>query len=118
MRILADEGVELQIVERLRVDGHEVLYVAEFEPGVTDEAVLGKASDLSALLMTQDKDFGELVFRQGLAVSGVVLLRLPGLPASVKATLVSSVLREHGSEVHGAFMVIGTGTVHIRSLSE
>lgn len=40
MNFLADEGVDKQIVERLRRDGHDVLYVAEMEPGITDEIVL------------------------------------------------------------------------------
>ena len=40
MTFLADEGVDRQIVERLRLDGHRVAYVAEMSPGITDDAVL------------------------------------------------------------------------------
>lgn len=55
MNLLADESVEQQIVARLRLDGHEVLYVAEMEPGITDDVVLERANERSALLLTGDK---------------------------------------------------------------
>jgi hypothetical protein len=45
MNLLADESLDRQIVERLRLDGHEVLYVAELEPGLTDEQVLARANE-------------------------------------------------------------------------
>ena len=65
MNFLADESVDQGIVIRLRSEGHSVLAVAEMEPGLTDDAVLDAANERSALLPTADKDFGELVFRQG-----------------------------------------------------
>ena len=61
MNFLADEGVGFPVVQRLRSDRHEVLYVAEMAPGVSDERVLPTANDGNALLLTADKDFGELV---------------------------------------------------------
>jgi len=64
------------VVQRLRADGHHVAYVAEMDPGITDEAVLALANEQSALLVTADKDFGELVYRQRRLSSGVVLVRL------------------------------------------
>lgn len=65
MKFLADESVDYQIVDRLRQDGHEIWYVAEMEPGISDDAVLDEANKKMAILLTSDKDFGELVFRQG-----------------------------------------------------
>jgi hypothetical protein len=79
MNLLADESVDRQIVERLRQDGHEVLYVAEMEPGVPDDVLLKRANGISALLVIADKDFGELEFRdKQLTTDGVILLRLAG----------------------------------------
>lgn len=71
MNFLADEGVV-----RLRDEGHAVIYVAEMEPGTSDDAVLNVANRESAVLVTADKDFGEIVFRQGRSSSGVILIRL------------------------------------------
>jgi len=114
MNLLADEGVDKQIVERLRLDGHDVLYVAEMEPSIADEVVLQRANEHGALLLTEDKDFGELVYRQQLVHLGVVLLRLMGLASSTKANLVSKVFEEHRGEVPNAFTVISPGVLRIR----
>lgn len=115
MNLLADESVERQIVERLRRDGHEVLYVAEIEPSITDDIVLERANEKSALLVTGDKDFGELVFRdQRLATGGVILLRLSGLSAARKAGIVSDAFGEHEAEFPNHFSVISPGRIRIR----
>ena len=114
MNLLADEGVDKQIVEQLRQDGHDVLYVAEMEPGIPDEIVLQRANEHQALLVTQDKDYGELVYRRGLAHLGVILIRLAGLSPQTKAVTVSKVLTERASEMSNAFSVISPGMVRIR----
>lgn len=114
MYLLADENLEQQVVRRLREDGYEVLYVAEMEPGITDEAVLSLANSHGALLLTTDKDFGELVVRQGLTHSGVALLRLAGLSPETKAELVSQVLQDHLEEMQAGFTVIMPSSVRIR----
>jgi predicted nuclease of predicted toxin-antitoxin system len=114
MNLLADEGVDRQIVERLRLDGHAVLYIAEMEPSISDDIVLDRANQRDALLVTADKDFGELVFRQGRINTGVVLLRLGGLALETKAGIVSQVFREHAAAMMQAFSVISPGIVRIR----
>lgn len=80
MNILADESVDGPIVARLRSDGHNVQYGAELDPGIPDEQVLGLARLDNTLLLTADKDFGELIFRQGYIKRGIVLFRLAGRP--------------------------------------
>lgn len=114
MNLVADEGVDRPVVERLRLDGHDVVYVAELSPSVADVAVLQLANARSAVLLTADKDFGELVFRQGLVHSGVVLVRLAGLANATKAEIVAEVCRDRTSELTGAFSVISPGQVRIR----
>ena len=114
MNLLADEGVDRAVVERLRDDGHDVLYVADLSPSITDEDVLQQANDRGALLVTADKDFGELVFRQARVHSGVVLLRLAGLSNATKADIVAEVCRDRASELFRTFSVISPGQVRIR----
>ncbi len=114
MNFLADESVDQQIVDRLRVDGHSVAYVAQMDPGSNDKAVLDTANQQMALLITADKDFGELVFRQRLVSNGVVLVRLAGLSPPTKADTVSLAIREHESELSDAFSVVSPGMVRIR----
>lgn len=114
MNFVADESVDRQIVEQLREDGHPVMYVAEMDPGIPDEDVLRLANHQSAILITADKDFGELVFRQALATHGVLLIRLAGLSQSRKAEMLSSAIKERASEIPNAFSVVMPGTIRIR----
>lgn len=114
MRLLADEGVESRIVERLRADGHDVEYVAELAPGITDDEVLVRANAEGRLLVTLDKDFGELVFRLGRISTGVVLLRLAGTAPAQKAMIVADALSEHGDQMPSSFTVISPGLIRIR----
>ncbi len=114
MKFLADESVDLQVVDRLRKDGHEVWYVAEMEPGIPDELVLSWANQERAILVTADKDFGELVFRQKRISRGVVLTRLAGLSPGQKADLVSTAISQHSLELENAFAVIVPGSIRIR----
>jgi predicted nuclease of predicted toxin-antitoxin system len=114
MTFLADEGVDRQIVERLRRDGYEVSYAAEMSPGIADEIVLSESRNSTSVLITADKDFGELVFRQRLASTGVLLIRLLGLSAAAKASLVSAAIRERAWELPGAFAVLTPGSIRIR----
>jgi predicted nuclease of predicted toxin-antitoxin system len=114
MHLLADKSVDQPVVERLHADGHEVVAIAEMEPSMADEAVLTMANQRRAVLLTADKDFGELVFRQGRIAAGVLLLRLAGLSPATKATMVSAVVREHGSELPEAFTMVSPGMLRIR----
>ena len=114
MNFLADEGVDFSVVQRLRSDGHEVVYVAEMDPGISDEKVLAAANDRNALLLTADKDFGELVHRLHRISAGVVLLRLAGLSPAGKSELVSSVVHDHGEKLIHTFTVVTPGMIRIR----
>ena len=113
MTFLADEGVDRQIVDRLRLDGHQVAYVAEMSPGIADEAVLAESRNSASVLITA-KDFGELIFRNHQVAAGVMLIRLLGLSPGMKATLVSTAIREHAEELPGAFAVLSGGSIRIR----
>ena len=114
MNFVADESVEQLVIDRLRADAHDVYSIDELAPGALDEFVLSIAASQQRLLITSDKDFGELVFRLGRANQGVVLLRLVGLSNELKADSVSEALRLHGSEFPGAFVVIEPGRIRIR----
>lgn len=114
MKLLADENLDLSVVARLREAGHQVLAVAEMEPGIPDEVVLNLANAEGAILVTGDKDFGELAFRQSLVHHGVILVRLAGLPAAVKAATLIQFLEEHPLEIPGSFTVLSPGMARIR----
>jgi len=114
MKFLADESVDKQIVDSLREEGHSVLSVTEMQPGISDDKVIQQANQESAILITADKDFGELVFRHGRIVCGVVLIRLAGLSSQQKTKMVEITVKEHGAEIGQNFTVISPGAVRIR----
>ena len=116
MNFVADEGVDCCVVERLRQDGHQVWYVAEMAPAVSDETVLDIANREAALLLTADKDFGEMVFRQHRFTRGIVLIRLAGLPAARKAELVAAAVDRLQSELAEGFTVLAPGICRTRRL--
>jgi predicted nuclease of predicted toxin-antitoxin system len=112
--ILADENVDKPVVDSLRTRGYSVLYVAEFSPGLPDPQVLSKSHELGAVLLTADKDFGELIFRRGQLHSGVVLLRMAELDSEEQAALVCGFFARHSSELDGAFSVLTPRTTRLR----
>jgi predicted nuclease of predicted toxin-antitoxin system len=116
LRFVADENIDRQIVERLRQDGHVVLYIAEIDSGVNDQDVLKLANNEQAVLLTADKDIGELVYRQRLVHPGVIFLRLAGLLPAVKAELVGRAVNAHIKELVGSFVVISSRAIRLRKL--
>ncbi len=76
MRLLADESVDQRTVERPINDGHELVVARIDLHGMKDPVVLSEANAPGSLLLTEDKDLGELVHRLKAAHAGVVLIRM------------------------------------------
>lgn len=113
MRFLADESCDFAVVRALRGDGHDVLAVGEFQPRSVDEDLMQLALAESRLLLTEDKDFGWLVFAAHMDSPGVILIRFP---ASARGTLASAVRRlvtEQDRQLPGAFVVLRPGSARI-----
>ena len=106
MQILANENVPADAVDRLRADGHDVLWVRASFPGADDETVLARAQAEQRLLITFDKDFGELVFSKGRAASyGVILFRLDMPSPRVVADKVAAAINSR-ADWEGHFSVV------------
>jgi len=114
VKIVADENIDKGIVDRLRADGHDLLYIAEAEPGIDDQAVLGRSLQTDRVLLTADKDFGDLVFRQRLLHSGVLLVRLAGVRPELKAGLVAAAFAHHGKQLGSGFAVLSPRSLRFR----
>ena len=114
MKIVADENVDKEIVDRLRADGHDVLYIAEADPGIDDQSVLDVSHQTGGILLTADKDFGDLIFRQRLLHSGVLLVRLAGVTPDMKAGLVAATFDRHGKELSSGFAVLSKRSLRFR----
>ncbi len=118
MRILADENFPRPALEALRRAGWDVFSIAEECPGVSDEEVAALCAEQQRILLTFDKDFGELVFRRGLsAASGVVLFRItPESPED--AAGVALALVESRPDLAGTFCVVTRDRIRVRRMGQ
>ncbi|OHD53664.1 MAG: hypothetical protein A2Y33_07015 [Spirochaetes bacterium GWF1_51_8] len=114
MRILADENIDAQLVLELRNLGEDVVFIAELNPGIKDQEVFDIASVEKRILLTSDKDFGEIVFRQKKITEGVILLRLSGLSISNKISKLLTLIKDHKPEIPHSFSVVTKNNIRIR----
>ena len=117
MRFLADECCEVSIVDALRKDGHDVLYAMESMRGVTDEELLTRAFAENRILLTEDKDFGELVYRFRRPALGIVLLRFDVSDRAFKIPRLRVLLEEDAERMSGSFVVLEVDKIRFRPLS-
>lgn len=116
MRFLLNENMSRTVIRTLRERGHDVLSAKESLQGLPDEDVLARAQQERRLVVTQDKDFGELAFRARLlADCGVILFRLAGANPDQDNRRVLEVL-ESTTEWVGQFAVVTKHQVRIRAL--
>src|SRR4051794_16817663 len=116
MRLCANENIPELCVIRLREQGHDVLWIREEAPGSSDLDVLARALRENRLLITFDKDFGELVFRRGASAScGIVLFRISQASPAAVAENIARVLASR-SDWTGAFSVVEDFTIRMRQL--
>jgi predicted nuclease of predicted toxin-antitoxin system len=116
MRFLADENVSRLVIERLRADGFEVISMSETRSGASDKDVLQAADAEGCILITEDRDFGELIIRQRLGVRGMILLELDRLSNAAEADAVAEVVSNHADKLVGNLVVIEPGRIRIRPL--
>lgn len=114
MRFVADECLDGRIIKRLIADGHDLVVVRTELTGRNDGDVLRITRERDALLITEDKDFGELVFRLKAVHAGVLLVRMHGLTGAEQAERVSQSVKDHADELLNAFTVISGKRMRIR----
>ena len=118
MRLCANENIGEDCVILLRQKGHDVLWIRESAPGSPDDEVLARAATEGRLLITFDKDFGELVFRRGMKASlGVVLFRIAQPSAAAIADRIATLLAAR-DDWQGHFSVVDDFAIRMRRLPE
>jgi predicted nuclease of predicted toxin-antitoxin system len=113
-KFLADESVDYLIVTHLREGGYEVEAIVEINPSISDEEILEMANNLKAILITEDKDFGELTYRLRKPNQGIILIRLSGMEAEEKVGKVRQVFENYLAELRNRFTVISKNKVRIK----
>ena len=116
MRILANENIPDDDVTLLRLRGHDVAWIRTDSPGASDDDILVRAVAEQRILLTFDKDFGELVFHRGQKAScGIVLFRYTA-PFSRSVALMISIILESRTDWAGHFSVVDNWRIRITPL--
>lgn len=115
MKLLFDENFELSVVGHFRQLGYDCRYIAEGKIGLQDKAVLATALREKRILITNDLDFGQLVFRHGLSHAGIILFRLPDQSAATKIKVLRELFETYAEALDQAYTVIDQGGIRIRS---
>lgn len=111
MRFLVDESTGPAVAEWLRRQGHEVFSVYDQARGMDDNDIIQKASIENWILMTNDKDFGEKVYRERRPHKGVILLRLDDERTDVKIETIKRLLESYAKRLPGQFVVVTEASI-------
>jgi len=115
MRFLADESCAGPVIRALRDAGHDVTAIAEVAKGAADQLVMARALDEQRILITEDSDFGELVYARGHSSVGIMLVRFPNRLRRSKAPSVVEAVAKLGARLIDSFTVVEPGRVRTAS---
>jgi predicted nuclease of predicted toxin-antitoxin system len=118
MKFLADENVEWTVVETIRSFGYDVLAAHHDLTGTTDEKLLEIALRDDRILVTNDTDFGTLVFYRKQVASGIVLMRFLNENTSLKRAMIEHLLKHHAKKLKNHFTVVSEKQIRIKPLTE
>jgi len=113
MFFLADESCDFAVVRALRAAGHDVKAVAEVALGAADDVVLELASRERRVLLTEDKDFGQLVFAAATSTSGVIFIRYPATARSLLPQIILDLVKIEQERLFGSFVVVQPSRIRI-----
>lgn len=115
VKFIVDESTGKAVVQLLRQLGYDVLAVSESMSQASDADILKRALENSRILITNDEDFGELIYRSGKAHAGVILLRLSDERSANRVRVVRTVLEHHLGRLSGNFVVASEKRLRVRS---
>ena len=113
MRFLADESCDFAVVCALRDAGYDVASAKEISPRAEDSIVLELANREERILLTEDKDFGQLVFASRQEAGGVIFIRFPVSARSELASSMVELIKQHGNKIRGRFVVLQPRCIRI-----
>lgn len=111
---VADENFDFSVIKMLRAKGFSVLAIAESFPSIPDTQVLQIASDRTAVLLTEDKDFGELVHRLRMPHCGILLVRLIKMSSAEKSQRIGEIIDSVDQELINSFSVLTNEHLRVR----
>lgn len=117
MKLLANENIPLKVVEELKKEGFNIVRIDEIQKGMVDEEVVRYAFTHNRILLTFDKDFGEIVFNSKERSKGVILLRFQPQSPDIIIRRVLSLLRS-SIELENKFVVIEIEKIRVKEIEK
>lgn len=111
---LADESCDFAVVRALRTAGYDVYAVSEVMQRSDDRQLIVQAYREQRILLTEDKDFGHLVFVGSARSAGVILIRFPGHARQTLAHTIVQLIQTHGERLRHAFVVVQPGYIRLQ----
>ena len=118
IKFIADVNVEKSIVDHLKYEGFDIMWIPDYNCMMKDEELLRLANKERRVLITNDKDFGNLVFFKNLISSGIILFHAKEHNVEWKKKILKKVIDDFGEKVCSSFIVIGKDKVRIKPLVE
>jgi predicted nuclease of predicted toxin-antitoxin system len=106
MRFIVDECTGTSVAKWLREQGHEVFSVFDDAKGSTDDEILKKAASEGWILVTIDKEFGEMIFRKRQPHHGVIFMRLSDERPVRKIAVLEQLLKNYSDRIEDQFVVV------------
>ena len=106
IKFIADVNVERPLVDFLRGKGLDVTWVGEVDKQMSDSTVCRIADSEQRIIVTNDKDFGEIVFFQKKVFHGIILLRIKGQNVSHKIAAMDNLLERHSEKIEKHFVIV------------
>lgn len=118
MRFLADVNIEKRVVLFLRSAGYDVLWIPEYDCRMADDALLLLAVQEQRILITNDKDFGNLIYFQKKTAVGIVLFRIEDQNVRVKITILKNMLLRYQDKFPGHFVTLARKKIRFVPLED
>ena len=118
LRFCVDESTGQAVAEHLRAQGYDVWSIIESSPGVSDREIIQQAYNEKRVIVSNDKDFGELIFRKRFPAVGTILLRLVDESPSNKVRVVKAVLDRWSNSLEGYYTTATDFTIRKRKLPD
>jgi predicted nuclease of predicted toxin-antitoxin system len=106
IKFLADVNIEKKIVDCLFSHGFDVKWIPDYNCSMEDAALLDLANNENRILLTNDKDFGDLIFLQKKISLGIILFRVKGEKTKEKIELLEKLISNHKEMIAHHFIVI------------
>ncbi len=118
LKFMADVNVEKTLVDYIKEEGFDVLWIPDYDCRITDDELLFLANREKRILITNDTDFGELVYLQKKISTGIILIRVKGQNERKKLYSLKKVIKNYKDKIENHFIVVTEKRIRFRKMED